>query len=207
VQSSSPAKSSPLLTFREPLVKSSGLTCVKHSLNLIGRKQKPISGHETMKTITCKFCKERQSHVSISRRHTQQWRHVCTSHTSVLKCGWHFDTLLPKYACKINSDWIITITVGVFARARVKLMTCMYTRFHWGFHQGSVPEAWKAYWYRNLIWEVEFAYKWKYFWRTRLPWKRGLQACTFHVHHLQIPYSRSESTIFEYLRKTKCTWL
>jgi hypothetical protein len=72
------------------------------------------------------------------------------------------DTLtlfLPKYACKINSDWIITITAGVFALACVKLMTCLYTRFHCGFHQGSVPEAWKAYWYRNLIWEVVCGYE------------------------------------------------
>jgi hypothetical protein len=37
---SSPAKSSPLLTFGEPLGKSSGFTCIKHSQNLIGRKQK-----------------------------------------------------------------------------------------------------------------------------------------------------------------------
>jgi hypothetical protein len=37
---SSPAKSSPLLTYGEPLVKSSGITCVKHSQNLIGREQK-----------------------------------------------------------------------------------------------------------------------------------------------------------------------
>jgi hypothetical protein len=39
------------------------------------------------------------------------------------------DTLtlfLPKYAFKINSDWIITITAGVFALARVKLMTCTH---------------------------------------------------------------------------------
>jgi hypothetical protein len=95
--SSSPAKSSHLLTFGEPLVKSSGFPCV-HILEIwlvANRIFRLISGHESMKTITSSFvfCKERQSQVNITTS-TRPWRHVCTSRTTVLKCGWHVDTLL-----------------------------------------------------------------------------------------------------------------
>jgi hypothetical protein len=106
--------------------------------------------------------KKMSSHVSISRRHTRQWRHMCTSRITVLKCGLHFDTLVPKCACKINSDWIITITADVFSLARVNPMTCLYTRFHCGFYEGSVLEAWKVYsietWYGKMYVNVRWWY-------------------------------------------------
>jgi hypothetical protein len=121
----SPAKRSPLLTFGEPLVKSTGFPCVK----FLEIWSTAINQWKQLHPLRPSFTEKCLSQVSISRRHTRQWRNVCMSRTTVLKCGWHFDTHLLMCACKINSDWIITITAGVFCLARVNHMTCLYTRF------------------------------------------------------------------------------
>jgi hypothetical protein len=144
--SSSPAKSSPLFTFGEPLVKSTGFLCVKilEIWLVANRIFRLLSGHESMKTITSSPAKFLQILQRTSKScYTWQWRHVCTSRTSVLKCGWHFDTLLPKYACTINSDWIITMTAGVFAPCACEAHDVPVHTV--SLRISSRPEAWKSY--------------------------------------------------------------
>jgi hypothetical protein len=169
----SPAKSSLLLTFGEPLAKSIGFPCVQYLEKLLDANIffRLIRGHESRKTTTsspAKSYKELESQCSISRRHTRHDIMICYDLSSKTI------TYIPA---NINNtshttlSYILslcqTIAFSVHNVRLYKVKSDLIRMYSWNFMMTSVTnachtvplrivsrvgtEALKAFLYRNLI--------------------------------------------------------